>query len=92
MSEKYLLKKLNLVTVMAIISIILSLFVVIYLQKLSCVLAFFAAIGVIINYFLYKNKIESNTETMKINRKMNFIFLYSLLMPFLFLLVSYIFS
>ncbi|TPR13309.1 hypothetical protein [Apilactobacillus timberlakei] len=92
MSEKYLLKKLNLVTGMAIISIIVSLFVVIYLQKLSYVLAFLAAFGVIIHYFLYKNKIESNLETMKINRKMNFMFIYSLLMPFLFLLITYIFG
>ncbi|TPR23165.1 hypothetical protein DY102_03750 [Apilactobacillus timberlakei] len=92
MMEKYLLKKLNLVTTMAIISIIVSLFVVIYLQKASCFLAFLAIVGVILHYFLYKNKIKSNTEIMKINRKMSFMFVYSLLMPFLFLLVSYIFS
>ncbi|TPR19660.1 hypothetical protein DY138_03160 [Apilactobacillus timberlakei] len=92
MSEQYLLKKLNLVTTIAIISIIISLFIVISLQKLSWGLAFFGAFGVIIHYFLYKNKIKSNTEIMKINRKMSFMFVYSLLMPFLFLLVSYIFS
>ncbi|WP_105956907.1 hypothetical protein [Apilactobacillus quenuiae] len=92
MMEKYLLKKLNLVTTMAIISIIVSLFVVIYLQKASYFLAFLAIVGVITHYFLDKNRIKSNKEIMSINRKMTFMCVYSLLMPFLFLLVSYIFS
>lgn len=92
MNEKHLLNKLNLVMTTTIISLTISLFVVIFLQKISYSMGIVALILLIIKYFAYRNNIKSNKDIIKINKNLNFLFIYSLIMPFLFILLSYITS
>lgn len=90
MNEKHLLNKLNLVTIMIIISLTISLFVVMFFQKISYEIGIVALILLIIKYLAYRNNIKSNKDIIKINKNFNFLFTYSLIMPFLFMLLSYI--
>ncbi|TPR37741.1 hypothetical protein DY116_00525 [Apilactobacillus micheneri] len=90
MNEKHLLNKLNLVMITAIISLTISLFFVMFLQKISYAMGIMALILLIIRYFIYRYNIKSNKYIINTNKNMNRIFIYSLIMPFLFMLLSYI--
>lgn len=90
MNEKHLLNKLNLVMTTAIISLTISLFFVMFLQKISYAMGIMALILLIIRYFIYRYNIKSNKYIINTNKNMNRIFIYSLIMPFLFMLLSYI--
>lgn len=94
MSKKYLSNKLNLTHIIMIISVIISLFIFYYLDvgSLNYGSLIIVSVSIMSSYFSLKNKINNNKDTINLNKRMNYLIIWDISLPFILLLINYIIS
>lgn len=92
MSKKYLSNKLNLTHIIMIISVIISLFIFYYLDvgSLNYGSLIIVSVSIMSSYFSLKNKINNNKDTINLNKRMNYLIIWDISLPFILLLINYI--